>query len=124
MEVLIVDDNATLRDTLARALQQAGYEVTGVENGLAALALIRVRSFVAIVCDVKMDFFDGIQLFHELEADYPQLKQRVFFISGAVGQPGVEGPVRRTGRPLLRKPFELDDFLSLVHEVASGSATA
>jgi CheY-like chemotaxis protein len=121
MEVLIVDDDAALRDTLTRALHQAGYEATAVENGLAALALVRVRSFAAVVCDVKMDFFDGIQLFHELEADYPQLKRRVFFISGAVGQPGVEGPVRRTGRPLLSKPFELSDFLQLVREMASGS---
>ena len=124
MEVLIVDDNVTLRDTLIKALHQAGYEATGVENGLAALALVRVRPFAAIVCDVKMDFFDGIQLFHELEADYPELTQRVFFISGAVDQPGVVGPVRRTRRPLLQKPFELEDFLQLVREVALGSKTS
>jgi DNA-binding NtrC family response regulator len=123
MEVLIVDDNAALRETLIRALNQAGYEATGVENGLAALALIRVRSFVAIVCDVKMDFFDGIQLFHELEADYPELKSRLFFITGVAGEPGVVGPVRKTGRPLLEKPFELEEFLGLVHDVARGAET-
>ncbi len=121
MEVLIVDDDRAVREALTKALEQAGYETTAVENGLAALAAIRVRPFAVIACDVKMDFFDGVRLYHELEAEYPELRSRFFFISGVADDPGIATPVRLTGRPLLRKPFELDDLLALVHEIAWGS---
>ncbi len=122
MHVLIVDDDRAVREALGKAIRQAGFEATAVENGLAALAEIRVRPFAVVVCDVKMHFFDGIRLYHELEAEYPELRDRFFFISGVADDPGIAASVGRTGRPLLRKPFDLADFLRLVQEVAAGEA--
>ncbi len=121
MEVLVVDDDDAVREAVVKALTRAGYEVTAAENGLAALAAIRMHSFAAIVADVKMEFFDGIQLYRELEAEYPHLRDRLFFISGVAEAPGVRGPLRRSGRTVLRKPFELNDLLARVREVAQGT---
>lgn len=99
MDVLIIDDDRAVREALAKGLRQAGFEVTTVENGLAALAAIRMQSFVAIACDVKMGFLDGVRLYHELEDEYPELTERFFFISGVADDPGIGVAVRQTGRP-------------------------
>jgi CheY-like chemotaxis protein len=124
MDVLIVDDDRAVREALAKAIRQGGFEVTAVENGLSALAAIQRRPFDVIVCDIKMRFLDGVRLYHELEAEYPELRNRFFFISGVADDAGVEESVRQTGRPLLRKPFDLQDFLKLVEDVATGDVPA
>src|SRR3989304_5859139 len=113
MEVLLVDDDAALRMAGGRALGLAGFEVTAVDNGLAALAAIQTRSFAVVVTDIRMDFLDGIRLYQELEAEFPELQERVVFVSAWSGDPDVDAFVHRTGRPLLKKPFELVDLLDL-----------
>jgi CheY-like chemotaxis protein len=124
MDVLIVDDDRAVRDALAKAIRQGGFEVTAVENGLSALAVIQRRPFDVIVCDIKMRFLDGVRLYSELEAEYPELRDRFFFISGVADDPAIAESVRKTGRPLLRKPFDLRDFLKLVEDMATGEAPA
>jgi CheY-like chemotaxis protein len=124
MDVLIVDDDRAVREALAKAIRQGGFGVMAVENGLSALAAIQRGPFDVIVCDIKMRFLDGVRLYHELEAEYPELRSRFFFISGVADDPAVEEAVRKTGRPLLRKPFDLQDFLKLVEDTATGEAPA
>jgi len=119
MEVLLVDDDAALRMAVGRALGLAGFEVTAVDNGLAALAAIQTRSFAVVVTDIRMDFLDGIRLYQELEAEFPELQERVVFVSAWSGDPDVDAFVHRTGRPLLKKPFELVDLLDLVKTTAA-----
>lgn len=119
MEVLLVDDDPALRQAVGKALGRAGFEVTAVDNGLAALAAIQTHSFGVVVTDIRMDFFDGIRLYQELEAEYPELQERLVFVSAWSGDPEVDGFVHGTGRPLLKKPFELADLLALVRETAA-----
>jgi CheY-like chemotaxis protein len=122
MEVLLVDDDPALRQAVGRALGLAGFEVTAVDNGLAALAAIQTRSFAVVVTDIRMDFLDGIHLYRELEAEFPELQERVVFVSAWTGDPDVDAFVRGTGRPVLRKPFELVELLELVRTTAAVGA--
>lgn len=119
MEVLLVDDDPAVRQAVGKALGRAGYEVTAVDNGLAALAAIQTHSFGVVVTDIRMDFLDGIRLYQELAAEYPELQERVIFVSAWSGDPEVDAFVQRTGRPLLRKPFELPALLDLVRDTAA-----
>jgi CheY-like chemotaxis protein len=122
MEVLLVDDDPAVRQAVGRALRRAGFDVTAVDNGLAAFAAIQTRSFAVVVTDIRMDFLDGIRLYQELEAEFPELQERVVFVSAWSGDPDVEAFVHRTGRPLLKKPFELADLLDLVKRTAAFGA--
>jgi CheY-like chemotaxis protein len=97
---------------------------TAAENGQSALATIRSRAVGAIACDVKMDVLDGVRLYREIEAEYPELKHRFFFISGAADDTSVAAAVKKTGRPLLRKPLDLNVFLDLVRRMDTGEARA
>lgn len=119
MDVLLVDDDPGVRQAVGKALGRSGFQVTAVDNGLAALAAIQTRSFGVVVTDIRMDFLDGMRLYDELEAEYPELKERVVFVSAWSEDPEVDAFVHRTGRPLLRKPFELADLVELVRNTAA-----
>ncbi|MBI2071552.1 MAG: response regulator [Gemmatimonadetes bacterium] len=119
MEVLLVDDDPAVRHVVGKALGRAGFEVTAVDNGLAALAAIQTHSYGVVVTDIRMDFLDGIRLYQELEAEFPELQERVVFVSAWSEDPDVDAFVQRTGRPLLRKPFELADLVALVRDTAA-----
>lgn len=121
MDVLIVDDNATVRGSLARILERAGLMVGTAENGLAAFAELRERQYRVIVCDIQMPFMNGIELFEEMREEFPDLARRVLFVSAWTSEPVVRAFLESSGRPFLEKPFELTDFIKMVRRIASTS---
>lgn len=118
MEVLIVEDNPEVRTGLARVLGRAGFAVSTAENGLEALAELEHRSFHAVVCDIMMPVLDGIRLYELMETQYPTMAQRVLFVSAWFDDPKVQAFLARTQRPVLTKPFEIQQFVSVVRQVA------
>ena len=52
--ILIIDDEASLRKTLARILQQAGFEVTTAENGEQGLSFLQGANFDLVYTDLRM----------------------------------------------------------------------
>ena len=70
--VLIVDDDTTLRDALAREARGWGFDVYTENNAAAALELLRTRSIDVLVTDLRMGGSDGIDLIRAARADSPQ----------------------------------------------------
>jgi DNA-binding response OmpR family regulator len=60
--LLLVEDDETIRTTVALALRRYGYEVDVAEDGLAALELLRDDGFDLLVLDVMLPMLDGIGL--------------------------------------------------------------
>lgn len=117
--VLLVEDNPQVREGLARVLGRAGFAVTTAENGLEALARLEGRQFQAIVSDIMMPVMDGMRFYQLLEVRYPEAARRLLFVSAWFDDPVVEGFLRRTGRPILQKPFDMQDLIRTVREVAA-----
>ncbi len=72
--ILIIDDEATLRKTLARILQQAGFEVTTAENGEQALAFLQSATYDLVYMDLRMPGLHGLdtlKLVHEMHPNLP-----------------------------------------------------
>ncbi len=120
MDILIVDDDEDVRRTFSRALERAGYMVTAVDNGLAAFAKLQRHHCRAIVCDVHMPFLEGRSFYDELLQDYPQMAERVVFATGWTEHDEVGLFLERTGRPVLRKPVDLQLLVETVRRVAEG----
>ena len=57
--ILVVDDEPIIRELLAEALSQEGYEVFTAANGLQALKLLQVHTVNAILLDLAMPVMDG-----------------------------------------------------------------
>ena len=68
-DVLIVDDDDTMRGGLRRALQQEGWQVTEAENGRVALARLAESRADVIVVDLMMPEMDGFELLDALRRD-------------------------------------------------------
>jgi DNA-binding response OmpR family regulator len=64
--VLVVDDDRTVSDVVCRYLEHAGYEVSHVGDGLAALEAVRNRSPHLVVLDLMLPGLDGLQVCRRL----------------------------------------------------------
>lgn len=63
--ILIVDDEASLRHMLRLVLERAGYRIADAANGEVALALLVQESFDLVLCDVRMPEMDGLTFLRE-----------------------------------------------------------
>jgi diguanylate cyclase (GGDEF)-like protein len=68
IKVLIVDDEAAARDTIADLLTEDGYSVTATESGEKALGLLEQSSFDLIISDLMMPSMSGIELTKSIKA--------------------------------------------------------
>ncbi|MEQ8230256.1 MAG: response regulator [Gammaproteobacteria bacterium] len=65
--IMIIDDSASLRQVVAIALKDAGYEVIEAADGQQALERISGRKVHLVICDVNMPVMDGITFVREVK---------------------------------------------------------
>jgi len=76
--ILIVDDEASLRQTLARILQRAGFDVTTTATGGEALALLSQHTFDLIYLDIRMPDMSGLEVLKTVHTKFPELPVILF----------------------------------------------
>lgn len=76
--ILIVDDEASLRQTLARILQRAGFEVTTTGAGGEALALLSQQLFDLVYLDLRMPDMNGLEALKAIHTKFPELPVILF----------------------------------------------
>lgn len=76
--ILIVDDEVSLRQTMARILQRAGYEVTTAADGKECLARISEHPFDLVYSDIRMPDMNGLDLLKIIHAQFPDLPVVLF----------------------------------------------
>ncbi len=113
LPVLIVEDDASLREALTDTLELSGYEVLQAADGKAALALLESRRVGLVVSDVQMQPMDGEQLLREIKRRSPGLPVLLMTAYGMIER-AVEA-MRAGACNYLPKPFEPE---TLVAEVA------
>lgn len=102
--ILIIDDEASLRQTMARILQRAGYEVTTASNGKEGLALVSEHPFDLLYLDIRMPDISGLELLKTIHAKLPDLPIILF-----TAQPDINSAVealRRGAIDYLLKPLK------------------
>jgi len=80
--VLVVDDNESNRDLLARRLRQDGHEVMSVASGLVALEVLKGETFDLILLDLLMPGMNGLDVLLRLKADERWYQIPVIVVSG------------------------------------------
>ena len=110
--ILLAEDDESLRQFLAAALERAGHAVTAFGDGTAAYRCLCDENFDLLLSDIVMPGLDGIELAKRAADLYPALK--IMFITGFAAvalNPASETPKHAK---VLSKPFHLRD---LVNEV-------
>ena len=70
LDVLLVDDEPSIRLSVGDALQAAGYRVTLAADGGEAADLVTTRVFDVVVSDIRLPKLDGLSLFRKIRADF------------------------------------------------------
>ena len=69
--ILIIDDEAAIRQTLTRILRRAGFEVTSAESGNEALDYLRKQEFDLVYLDIRMPDMSGLEALEIMHEKYP-----------------------------------------------------
>src|SRR6188474_1506485 len=102
--ILIIDDEASLRQTLARILQRAGFDVTTAASGKEGLALVSEHPFDLLYLDIRMPDMSGLELLKIIHEKFPELPVILF-----TAQPDLNSAVealRRGATDYLLKPLK------------------
>jgi DNA-binding NtrC family response regulator len=75
--ILIVDDEAIVRESIRDWLLNAGYQVATAETGEQALGMIEKNDFAVLIVDVRLPGMTGIEALQEVKAIKPQIKSIV-----------------------------------------------
>lgn len=114
IRILLAEDEDAMRTYLARALENAGYDVVAVDRGTAALPLLQNGEFDLLLSDIVMPEMDGIELAQKCAEISPATK--VMFITGFAAvtlRASREAPNAK----VLSKPFHLRDLVIEVQRV-------
>src|SRR5438093_9023630 len=109
--VLRVEDDLSLRETLAAALELDGWEVEALANGRDALQALSVRRPDVIVLDLMMPVMDGWEFRRLQREHHGEIPVVVVSAAGEVHLAELRPDA------YLAKPFELDAFLAVVRGV-------
>ena len=122
--ILIVDDEADIRDALAEIMTGARYRVVTASSGREALERMAAERYDAIITDIRMPDLDGRALYEEIERRWPWKADRVVFVTGDTLASGLRKFVTESGRPVIEKPFLPGEVRRVVAELATNGEIA
>jgi len=112
--ILLVEDNADMRDYVRRLLQQDGYEVELAADGQEALERARQQTYDLVLSDVMMPKLDGIQLLRAIRTDAKLKTTPVMLVSARAGEEFRVQGLNAGADDYLAKPFSARELLSRV----------
>jgi len=122
--VLMVDDNAAMREAIARSLTRRGCHVATAVSGVTALEALRAQSFDVIISDLNMPERGGLWLWRQALVLRPELRGRfVLIASEPLPEPLTMSLFLESERFLL-KPLTLDTLWREVEGVMRVARTA
>lgn len=120
--LLIVEDDESVRSFTARALQAAGHAVETAEDGADGLERIAASggAFDLVLSDIRMPVMDGIEMARSAARDFPGL--RILLMTGYAEQRERAAELEGTIVGVVNKPFTLVDIRARVKAALAGAS--
>jgi DNA-binding response OmpR family regulator len=113
--ILVVDDEAHLRQTLALILQHEGYLVTTASGADEARQFLQAGAFDATFLDLKMPGVDGLTLLAEFRSNHPEMP--ILILTAHATLESAMEAVRRGARDYLLKPIDPEIIVARVKDI-------
>lgn len=119
LPVLVVDDDEPTRRLVQTVMRRSGYDTETATNGGEAIALLRERAYSAVVLDMMMPRVGGRDVIDFLSTSGSTIPVVICSAAGPAALTGVDPAVVKA---VIRKPFDVNEFIHSVTSVAQGSA--
>jgi CheY-like chemotaxis protein len=119
-QVLVVDDEPGMRETLFDILEQNGYDVSVASDGDDALAVMHTHDVDVVVMDVQMPKRDGVSVLQQLSPPPPA----VIMVTAYAVEERLRAAVDANAFAILHKPFPVGRLLSLVASASASRSAA
>jgi DNA-binding NtrC family response regulator len=120
-KLLIVDDELSVRDSLAKWFTEEGYEVATAESANEALTRVAQQGFDVALVDIKMRGTDGIELQRRLHEIYPDML--VIIMTGYASVETAVAALKNGAYDYVNKPLDPDEIAHLVGKAMSHRRT-
>ncbi len=118
LEILLVDDEPTIRLSLGDALGAAGHRVTLASDGEQALARLSAHRFDLVVTDIRLPKASGLQIFAHVREQ--GMDAAVILMTAYASVSDAVSALKEGAVDYLTKPFETDELLLRVARIAEG----
>ncbi|MEA2007691.1 MAG: response regulator transcription factor [Chloroflexota bacterium] len=108
-EILIVDDEKNVRESLQDILELEGYGVDAVASGEDALDKLNEEEYNLMLLDLKMPGINGVEVMHQAHLLHPQTK--IIVLTGHGSVESVIEAIRAGAHDYILKPFETESIL-------------
>ncbi|MCJ7655532.1 MAG: PAS domain S-box protein [Dehalococcoidia bacterium] len=115
--ILVVDDEAVIRQFVSHVLTDEGHELEAVGSAEDALEKVKSEKYQIIMLDIKMPGMSGIELYRHFRKISPTLAERVVFITGDVMGASTMDFINKTKVPYIVKPFDSRQLKTAVNRV-------
>ena len=122
MRILVVDDEATLAELLTMALRYEGWVVTSAGDGISAVRAARAFRPDAIVLDMMLPDFDGLEVLRRVRAESPDLP--VLFLTARDAVEDRIAGLTAGGDDYVTKPFSLEEVVARLRGLMRRSRVA
>lgn len=117
--LLLVDDESSVRRSLSLGLTQEGYRIEPCENGVNALKIMyehnkNQNEFDAVILDIRLPDIDGIKLAKMFKSSYPETN--IIFITGYYDNMNLNEIQEMESTKILKKPFTAHDLSLEIEE--------
>ena len=117
--ILAIDDEASMRRLVRRALEGAGHTVMEAANGRDGIALLRARPADLVITDIVMPEMEGIETIRTIRREFSAL--RIIAISGGGSAEGsaifLDAAAKFGADMVLSKPFRAAELVAAVEAV-------
>ena len=110
--ILIVDDEESLRFTLAANLELEGFTVIEAESGSHALEILKAESVDLVLSDIRMPGMSGVELFLELKKTIPEIP--VLLMTAFSADETIQKAIHAGVFAVVYKPFDIDKILAVL----------
>jgi DNA-binding NtrC family response regulator len=114
-KIIIVDDEAVIRELLSEALSEKGFLVTSAKDGRESLKYMKDDDFDLLITDINMPHIDGIELLKRMKT--AGRKEKVVVMTGGGFDPKGLGKDIPHIYFQLQKPFKMSDLFKVVSSV-------
>jgi DNA-binding response OmpR family regulator len=122
-KILIIEDEADLRDTIATILTISDFDVCTAHDGKSGIEMVMKENPDLIICDVNMPVMSGFDVLVNLKSKFAENDMPLFlFLTASVQEDDIAKGMKLGANDYIMKPFDVDSLIGAINKNLERSA--